>query len=100
MLNKPKWLTVVAICIYLFLYLPIFVLVLFSFDDSRLAVNWTGFTFKWYGKLLTNETLGSALLNSLIVAGCAVTASGIMGTLAAVGLTRQKFAGKGFYRAL
>lgn len=100
MLTKPKWLSFVTLLIYVFLYLPILVLILFSFDDSRLAVNWTGFTCKWYGQLLRDDTLGSALLNSLIVAVSAVAVSSVMGTLAAVGLTRQRFAGKNLYRGL
>lgn len=100
MLNKPRWLTVVAALIYGFLYIPILVLILFSFDDSRMAVHWTGFTTKWYAKLATDETLLSALINSIIVALSAVTVSGIMGTMAAVGLSRQHFAGKGAYRGL
>lgn len=100
MLNKPKWLAMVSALIYGFLYLPIIVLILFSFDDSRMAVHWTGFTLKWYQKLFTDESLISALINSIIVALSAVTISGIMGTMAAVGLSRQHFAGKGAYRGL
>lgn len=100
MLNKPWWLTLVAICTYIFLYLPIVVLVAFSFEKSRLAVHWTGGTLYWYGRLFTDETLGSALANSLIVALVAVAVSGVMGTMAAVGLSRLHFAGKDLYRAV
>jgi len=52
MLSKPPWLNVVAALIYAFLYIPILVLILFSFDESRTAVHWTGFTVKWYQKLI------------------------------------------------
>ncbi len=100
MLTKPKWLTAVAVAVYAFLYLPIFVLILFSFEESKLAVHWTGFTLKWYQALLTDEQIVRALANSLIVAVIAVAASGIMGTMAAVGLTRYHFRGAGLYRGL
>jgi spermidine/putrescine transport system permease protein len=100
MLKKPKWLTAIAIAIYIFLYLPIIVLVVFSFENSRLAVHWTGFTFKWYGMLMSDQTLGSALLNSLIVAITSVTVAGVMGTMAAVGLSRLHFRGKEMFRGL
>jgi spermidine/putrescine transport system permease protein len=99
-LNKPKWLNAVAVAVYVFLYLPIVVLVVFSFEQSRLAVHWTGFTLKWYAQLLTDQTLALALTNSLIVAVTAVIAAGIMGTMAAVGLARLHFAGKEIFRAL
>lgn len=97
---KSKWLGIVAACVYIFLYAPIFVVILFSFDESRLAANWTGFTLKWYGLLLEDGALVKALLNSLVVAGSAVAVSTVMGTLAAVGLARYHFAGEGLYRAL
>ena len=100
MLNKPKWLGALAILVYGFLYLPIVVLIAYSFDESRLAVSWTGFTFKWYGTLLQDEALASALVNSLIVATTAVVCSGVMGTMAAVGISRYHFLGKGLYRGV
>jgi spermidine/putrescine transport system permease protein len=100
MLKKPKWLTAVAIAIYVFFYLPIIVLVVFSFENSRLAVHWTGFTLKWYGMLMTDQTLGSALLNSLTVAVTSVIVAGVMGTMAAVGLSRLHFRGKEMFRGL
>lgn len=100
MLNKPKWLTLVAILVYVFLYVPIIILVAYSFDESRLAVRWTGFTLKWYQQLFADQVLGAALLNSLIVATVASGAACVMGTLAAVGLSRYKFTGKQIYQAL
>jgi spermidine/putrescine transport system permease protein len=100
MLNKPKWLTALAFLVYVFLYVPIIILVAYSFDESRLAVRWTGFTLKWYEQLFSDQVLGAALLNSLIVAVVASLVAGVMGTLAAVGLSRYKFAGKQMYQAL
>lgn len=100
MLNKPAWLTLVAALVYGFLYLPIIILIAFSFEESRLAVHWTGFTLKWFQQLFGDATLGSALLNSLIVASVSVLFAGIMGTMAAVGLSRLHFAGKEAFRGL
>jgi len=99
-LGKPKWLSVVAYTVYAFFYLPIVIMVLFSFDESRLAVQWTGFTFKWYEVLFQDEAIGQALLNSLIVGSISVAFAGVMGTLAAVGLSRQHFRGKTLFRGL
>ena len=81
------WLKVFSIGVYIFLYLPILILVLFSFDDSRLAVEWHGFTLKWYAKLMQDEDILLALKNSLVVASISVGFSVIMGTLAATGLS-------------
>ncbi|HIA54042.1 MAG TPA: ABC transporter permease [Candidatus Melainabacteria bacterium] len=100
MLAKPFWLHLYAFGIYAFMYIPILVLVTFSFEQSRLAVRFTGFTLDWYIKLFHNEEIGLALANSLIVAVLAVLFSTIMGTMAAVGLTRLHFKGKGAYRGL
>ena len=94
------WLNIIALSSYLFLYAPIFVLVLFSFDRSRLAVTWTGFTLDWYKSLLRDSGLLSACTNSLIVAVVSVAVAAVMGTLAAVGLARARFAGIELYRAL
>ena len=100
MLAKPFWLHLYALGIYAFMYIPILVLISFSFEKSRLAVKFTGFTFDWYVKLCHNEDIGLALANSLIVAVLAVLVSSVMGTMAAVGLTRLHFKGKGAYRGL
>lgn len=93
-------LRVIAGLIYLFLYAPIAIVIIFSFDQSRLAVNWTGFTLQWYEKLFHDERLLHALTNSLFVASISVVASAIMGTLAAFGLSRYKFRGQGLVRSL
>jgi len=100
MLAKPLWLHLYALAIYAFMYIPILVLVTFSFEKSRLAVKLTGFTLDWYTKLFHNQDIAMALANSLIVAFIAVIFSTIMGTMAAVGLTRLHFKGKGAYRGL
>lgn len=100
MLVKPLWLHALAAATYLFMYMPIGILILFSFDESRLAARITGFTLDWYRVLLQDEAIALALWNSLIVASIAVFAAAIMGTMAAVGLSRLHFRGKQIYRGL
>jgi spermidine/putrescine transport system permease protein len=100
MLARPFWLHLYALGVYAFMYIPILVLVSFSFEKSRLAVKFTGFTFDWYLRLFHNDDIALALANSLIVAILAVIVSSVMGTMAAVGLTRLHFKGKGAYRGL
>lgn len=97
---KNRWLDGLALCVYLFLYAPIFVVIAYSFDESRLAVQWTGFTFKWYAKLFEDTNLIRALTNSLVVASVATAVSAVMGTMAAVGLSRFYFRGEGLLRGL
>lgn len=97
---KNRWLNIIALLVLVFQYLPILVLIIFSFDDSRLAVRWNGFTLKWYQSLLSEDALISAFKNSLLVAGVSVTAAAVMGTMASVGMSRLRFVGEDFYRAL
>jgi len=86
---------------YAFLYLPIALLVVWSFNASRVVNIWGGFSTKWYGELARNdEFLGAALL-SLKVAATSATAALILGTLAAVVLVRfGKFRGRMLFNGL
>ena len=76
---------------FLFLYFPILVLVLFSFNDSKLAARWEGFTFRWYGSLVSSEAILSAFSNSLTVAIISTLFATILGTMAAIGMERFRF---------
>jgi spermidine/putrescine transport system permease protein len=80
--------------IFMFLYIPIVVLMAFSFNESKLNVVWTGFTFKWYESLLHNEGILEAVKNSFIVAIISTAISVVIGTLTSIGLYRYKFKGK------
>jgi spermidine/putrescine transport system permease protein len=80
--------------ILFFIYLPIGVLVVNSFNASRYGTSWQGFTFKWYERLLANESLMTAATNSLTIAIVAATVATIIGTLGAVALYRYQFRGK------
>lgn len=73
-----------------FLYAPMLILVIYSFNESRLVTVWAGFSTKWYGALLENQKLLDAVANSLKIAFFSATAAVILGTLAAFVLARFK----------
>jgi len=77
--------------VFAFLYIPILLLVVFSFNDSRLNLQWVGFTTKWYGMLFENRVLLHAFQNSLIVAAFTTVLSVFIGTTAAWLLHRYQF---------
>ena len=76
--------------VFLFLYVPIFVLIVFSFNESKSRSVFTGFTFDWYVKLFKNEIIISSLMNTLIIAVIASIAATALGTLAAIGINSMK----------
>jgi spermidine/putrescine transport system permease protein len=76
---------------FLFLYAPIVVLVAFSFNDSRLAASWQGFTFKWYVEVFNSRSVMTAFRNSLIVAFAATFISTIIGTMTSLAMERFRF---------
>ena len=80
-----------TIAVFAFLYLPIVLLVVYSFNDSKLNLYWAGFTAKWYGMLFGNEVLLRAFQNSLIVATTTTALSVVIGTSAAWLLYRYRF---------
>ena len=86
---------------YAFLYLPILILVVFSFNASRISTVWSGFSLKWYVALFHDDSMLSAAWISLKIAFFAATASVVLGTLAAMVMTRFKpFRGKTLFGAL
>jgi spermidine/putrescine transport system permease protein len=76
--------------VYAFLYLPIAVLIVLSFNKAGLPTAWTGFSFEWYGQLLANPKILAAAFNSLIVALAATLISTAIGTLLALGVATAK----------
>lgn len=85
---------------FFFLFLPILVLILFSFNTSRLNIIFEGFTLDWYGELFKNKALLEALGNTLIVAVTSTVVSTIVGTISAYGLYKYKFPFKNFINEL
>ena len=76
--------------IFLFLYLPILVLVVLSFNNSKSRVVWGGFTLKWYASCFTDKTIMNALIMTLQITLCAAVLSTLIGTLAALGISAMK----------
>ena len=74
--------------VYLFLYAPIALVVLFSFNSGRSASEFVGFSTQWYGKALSNTFLMEALKTSLIIAFTSAALAAIFGTMAAIGMER------------
>lgn len=76
--------------IFLFLYAPIFVLIIFSFNQSKSRSNFTGFTFDWYKELFNNELIINSFINTIIVAFLASIIATVLGTAASVGILNMK----------
>ena len=88
---SPIYLTLVLII----LYLPILMVVIYSFNSGRTIGSWQGFTTDWYSRLFSNALMADALKNSLILAVVSALLAGGVGTLGAIGLARShlKFGG-------
>ena len=79
---------------FLFLYLPIAVVIIFSFNTSKMNILWEGFTFQWYGSFFQNRSLIDALVNTLIIAVASTAISTVIGTIGAVGMGKYRYFGK------
>lgn len=82
------WLRAPLIATYAFLYIPIAVLVVMSFNVSRTPFVWQGFSTRWYGELANNEAIREGFINTMIVAVSATILATILGTLLAIGISR------------
>jgi spermidine/putrescine transport system permease protein len=80
--------------VYVFLYAPIVILVLFSFTKDTFGVRWTGFTLDWYVRLFEDERLIGATLNTMKVALISTVVSTVIGTLTALAMERYRFRGR------
>lgn len=88
-------LTLHGLLSYIFLYAPIVILMVFSFNASKFAsATWRGFTLNWYLELFQDEALGSALKNSLYIGFVSTLVSTIFGTMVSLAMERHKFWGK------
>jgi putrescine transport system permease protein len=86
---------------YLFLYLPIVSLVIFSFNDSPIANVWAGFTLDWYVKLASDSEMLSGLWLSLRIAFFSATGAVVLGTLAAFALVKyRRFGGRTLFSGM
>lgn len=100
---RPGWLTRtfvhgisgwITLLTYLFMLVPIAVLIVFAFNAGKSTVVWTGFSFEWFGKVWHNRNIARALNVSLVVALGSAALSTAIGALAAVAITRREFPGR------
>lgn len=72
------------------IYIPMISMVVFSFNEGRSIISWTGFSVKWYGKLFQDRQLVMSIVNTFLVAIISTVVSTVIGTLAAIGLSKNK----------
>ncbi len=93
-LKLPRLLVAFVAAVYAFLHIPLLVLVVFSFNDSKFSVEWEGFTIHWYERLLERQDIIEGLKNSMIVGGTSTLISTVLGTLMALAIARHEFRGR------
>ena len=88
--DKPRFLRLFAIAVYLFLFAPIFVVILFSFNSIKSLNTFDGFSLQWYEEFFNDPTLRDSLLMSLEIAFLTMLAATVIGTALAIGLVRSR----------
>lgn len=97
-LSPMLWMT--AGFMYIFMYAPILVVIIFSFNDAKYGGPWRGFTLEWYRHLLDSEPKLMAAQNTLILAAVSTLISTVLGTMLGYGLRRYRFHGKKIFAFL
>ena len=90
MRRTSAWVWAAAIAAYAFLYVPLVIVVVYSFNDSRLNAEWVGFTLDWYRRLLADDAMLGAAANSLLIAVTASAVSTVLGTMAGFAMYRYR----------
>ena len=90
MKNKTKLPNIYLAVIMALMYLPILLVIIYSFNESKISSVWSGLSLKWYKELFRDRALIEALVNSLILASLSSLAAAVIGTLGAVGMSRSK----------
>jgi len=88
--RRAWWLWVAALAGYAFLYVPLAIVVVYSFNDSRLNAEWVGFTLDWYRKLFAHDEMLTAAGNSLLIGLTASAVSTVLGTMAGFALHQYR----------
>jgi putrescine transport system permease protein len=101
-MTRLSWFNVTSLTLgFAFLYLPMLILVIYSFNESQLVTVWAGFSTRWYGELLQNEAFLDAAWVTLKVAALSSTAATVLGTMAAYVLVRGgRFAGRTLFSGM
>lgn len=100
MKKKWKWPKVYLAVLTILMYLPLVMVVIFSFNESRLSASFTGFSLKWYEILAKDRDLKEALMNSIVLGVLSCGISAVIGTLGAVGMARVNYRSKGMMEYL
>ena len=96
MKKKSRFPRIYLVLLTIIMYLPIVIVMVYSFNESKLSSVWSGLTLKWYRELFRDRNVGTALLNSLFLGAVSSLAAAVIGTLGAIGTVRTSFKGKGF----
>jgi putrescine transport system permease protein len=100
-MRAARTITAILVAGLLFLYLPTVVVIVTSFNESRLAGVWTGFSVRWYGELVSDQQFLGAALNSILIAAGAATLATLLGTTAGLALARRRrFRGRRLFAGL
>jgi spermidine/putrescine transport system permease protein len=97
---RSCWLATSVAAVLCFMHAPLLVLVLFSFNDSKFASGWVGFTSRWYARLAERPDIVDGLRSSLLVGAASTVIATVLGTLLALGLARRRFRGRRLLEAL
>jgi spermidine/putrescine transport system permease protein len=89
----PLWLRIYTFGAYLYIYVPILILMVFSFNTMKLNIHWQGFTFHWYDVLFRDQQVLQATRNTMIIAVVSTICATVIGTLAALAMHRYRFPG-------
>ncbi|NBE09553.1 ABC transporter permease subunit [Paragemmobacter ruber] len=101
MKRRPWFLFTTLVFGFAFFYVPILSMIVYSFNESRLATVWGGFSTKWYVSLLSNRQVGAALMLSLQIAVISASVATILGTMAGIALARYtRFKGRLLFSGL
>jgi spermidine/putrescine transport system permease protein len=98
---RPSWLPIYTVVVVVFLFAPLFIVVLFSFNSTpSLSFPWHGPSLRWYRDVLGDAAVRSAVVNSLKVAFLVVALMLVIGTMASYAVTRNRFKGRGLIAIL
>src|SRR5690554_2303280 len=86
--------------VYAFIYVPIIILIIFSFNSERINAVWTGFTIDWYLKVINDTDLMRSFSNSLVIGLISTAVATILGTMVAIGMNKRKFFGRKMFDSL
>ncbi len=90
--KKPAlWLRIYSVIVYGFIYAPILILIIFSFNSQKLNIHWEGFTLNWYKVLFNDSQILLATRNTLMIASISTLIATIIGTMAALAMYRYRF---------